>query len=92
MRPVMATICRMSLLAGCASGARQGEARPPLCTTLGCIEADPVRLAPQGAELRFTECEDGRMNSYQYEKVGSGWRLVLYRTELSAECAAAGSA
>ena len=89
MKLVIAAICLVSLSAGCASGAKQSETRPTRCTTLGCIEADAVSLSPPGAELQLAECEDGRKNSYHYEKTEAGWRLVRYSTEQSAECAVA---
>ena len=92
MKLVTAAICLVSLSAGCASGAKQNETRPTRCTTLGCIEADAASLAPTGAGLQFAECEDGRKNSYHYEKAEPGWRLVRYSTERSAECADAGGA
>ena len=92
MKLVIAAICLVSVSAGCASGAKQSETRPPRCTTLGCIEADAALLAPPGAELRLAECEDGRKNSYHYKKAELGWSLVRYSTERSAECAGAGGA
>lgn len=94
MKLVLVALPILGFLTACASThPRAGSPEKSWvasCKELGCIDAGAGTAPPAGSELRVTECRDGRTFDYRYKMTDAGWKLVMYGTERSLECAGAG--
>ena len=71
-----------------ALGSAESPVWSPSCRQLGCLEASAGTLAPVGAELSFSICENQGRSTFRYARTSQGWKLVAGSATHDPDCEA----